>query len=91
MNSSTKTIHLELGNAAEALLEEADEAPVEIEAGGSRYLLTRLEDDTKDEFITEQPDSILNIIGIGATDEPTNIAEHKLEYLADAFEPKRDR
>lgn len=91
MNSSTKTIHLELGNAAEALLEEADEAPVEIEAGGSRYLLTRLEDDTKDGFITDQPDSILNIIGSDANDEPTNIAEHKLEYLADAFEPKRDR
>lgn len=88
MNSSTKTIHIEPGSDAESLLKEADDAPVEIEAGGSRYLLTRLEDTEEGEDDPEEPDSILNIIGIWASDEPTDIANHKLEYLADAIEHK---
>lgn len=91
MNSSTKTIHIEPGSDAESLLKEADKAPVEIEAGGSRYLLTRLGDTPEDERAPEEPDSILNIIGIGASDEPTNIAKHKREYLAEAIEHKRNR
>ncbi len=86
MSSPTKTIHVEPGSDAESLLKEADEAPVQIEAGGSRYLLTRLEDTAKDEFDTNEADSILNIIGIGASDEPTDIAKHKREYLAEAIE-----
>jgi hypothetical protein len=89
MSSPTKTIHLEPGRDVESLLKEADDAPVEIEAGGSRYLLTRLEDAETDEGDYEQPDTILNIIGIGASDEPTNVAEHKREYLAEAIEGKR--
>jgi hypothetical protein len=31
-------------------------------------------------------DPILDIIGMGKSKEPTNIAEHKHEYLAEAFE-----
>jgi hypothetical protein len=31
-------------------------------------------------------DSILNIIGIGESTEPTDIAHHKREYLADAYD-----
>lgn len=88
MSSSSKTIHLEPGSAAEALLKEADEAPVEIEVGGSRYLLTRLDDTAEDEFDPEEPDSILNLIGIWASDKPTDIANRKREYLAEAIEHK---
>lgn len=88
MNSATKTIHLEPGSPAEALLKEADEAPLEIEAGGSRYLLTRLEDAPEKELDPEKPDALLRIVGIWASDEPTDIANRKLEYLADAIENK---
>ena len=90
MESPTKTIHIEPGSETESLLKEADDAPVEIEAGGSRYLVTRLEDISEDEPDPEVPDSILNLIGIFASDEPTDIANNKLEYLAEAFEHKRN-
>ena len=86
MSSPTKTIHIEPGSDAELLLKEADEAPIEIEAGGARYLLTRLEDTPEDERAPEEPDSILNLIGIWASDEPTDIANCKREYLAEAIE-----
>lgn len=32
------------------------------------------------------PDTILNIIGIGASTEPTDIARHEREYLAEAYD-----
>jgi len=32
-------------------------------------------------------DSILNIIGIGESAEPTDIAHHEQQYLAEAYEP----
>jgi len=34
----------------------------------------------------QRGDALLNIIGIGASAEPTDIANHKREYLADAYE-----
>ena len=39
--------------------------------------------------VDQTPDGILNIIGIGASQEPTNIARHKRAYLADALDPRR--
>ncbi len=36
-------------------------------------------------------DCILNIIGIGESAEPTDIAHHKREYLADAYDADRHR
>jgi hypothetical protein len=33
-------------------------------------------------------DSILNIIGIWESDEPTDVAKYKHEYLAEAYETK---
>jgi hypothetical protein len=36
-------------------------------------------------------DSILNIIGIGESAEPTDIAHHKHEYVAEAYDVKRPR
>ena len=33
-----------------------------------------------------QPERILNIIGIGASGEPTDVAQHKDAYLAEAAE-----
>ena len=33
-------------------------------------------------------DAILNIVGIGASAEPTDVARHEREYLAEAYAPK---
>jgi hypothetical protein len=35
-----------------------------------------------------ESDSILNIIGIGESSEPTDIARYEREYLADAYDLK---
>ena len=37
----------------------------------------------------EERDTLLNIIGIGASAEPTDIAHHEQEYLAEAYAPTR--
>jgi hypothetical protein len=39
---------------------------------------------------TESRDSLLDIIGIGASEEPTDIARFKREYLAEAAAPSRE-
>ena len=33
-------------------------------------------------------DAILNIVGIGESDGPTDVARHEWEYLAEAYAPK---
>lgn len=35
---------------------------------------------------TREPDSILNIIGIGASAEPTDIGSNKQQHVAEAYE-----
>lgn len=37
----------------------------------------------------DEEDALLNIIGIGASTEPTDIARDELEYLAEAYSPSR--
>ena len=39
---------------------------------------------------TEARDTLLNIIGIGASGEPTNVARYEREYLAEAYAPSRE-
>ncbi|HUG13526.1 MAG TPA: hypothetical protein VMM78_00795 [Thermomicrobiales bacterium] len=36
-----------------------------------------------------KPDAVLGIIGIGASEEPTDISRHKRAYLAEAFDSTR--
>jgi hypothetical protein len=35
-------------------------------------------------------DSLLNIIGIGASAEPSDVEHHELEYLAEAYEARHE-
>jgi len=37
----------------------------------------------------DKRDALLNIIGIGESAEPTDIAQHEGEYLAEAYTPTR--
>lgn len=89
MPASVRTIHVKPGSELDRLLEDAGKAAIELERRGVRYRLNRVEPSTKsDERLSPEPaqDSILNIIGIGASDEETDVARHKHEYLADAAE-----
>lgn len=38
-----------------------------------------------------EPDSILNIIGIGASEEPGDVARNKYDYLAEAYLPTPEK
>lgn len=84
----TKTIHVIPGSELDRLLEEADEAPIELEKSGARYRVSRVTiepasgGDTPAEV---PPDAILQLIGIGSSDEPTDIGRYEQEYLADAI------
>jgi len=37
-----------------------------------------------------RPDSLLNIIGIGESSGPSDVEQHELEYLAEAYEARHD-
>ncbi|HVX28935.1 MAG TPA: hypothetical protein VHA53_00540 [Nitrolancea sp.] len=89
MPASVKIIHVKPGSELDQLLENADDTPIELEKNGVRYRVNRVEPRTEStEQSADSPhhDSILNIIGIGASDEETDVAQHKHEYLADAAE-----
>ena len=49
---------------------------------------TRPADGERDENEDEEPDAILELIGILESREPSNIAEFKDQYLADAIDPR---
>ena len=71
--------------SASRLFEEAetDAAGVLVEYDGAVFSV-RIRRKTRPRRFTER-DSIFNLEGIGHSDEPTNVAEHKDEYLADAY------
>ncbi|HET9016729.1 MAG TPA: hypothetical protein VFN57_14110 [Thermomicrobiaceae bacterium] len=91
MTPAPRTIHVDPGSELDRLLEEAGDAVVEMEARGVRYRVMRVHDETTAEPSEQrQPggagDSILTIIGLGASAEPTSIGRHEQEYLADAID-----
>ena len=49
---------------------------------------TRPADDEQAEIDDEEPDAMLELIGILESREPSNIAECKDQYLADAIDPR---
>jgi hypothetical protein len=73
----------------------ANGEPLRLTMGTITYLLvdaqpdTLLEDDrsrASERRLVDEPDAILSLIGIAGTGEPTDIARHKREYIADAIE-----
>jgi hypothetical protein len=49
---------------------------------------TRPAEDDVDHCEAEEPDAILELIGILESSEPSNIAEFKDQYIADAIDPR---
>ena len=93
MIPTPRTIHVEPGSELDRILREAGETPVELEQRGVRYRVTRVDDsvESKPSRSAVDSDSVLSIIGLGASREPTSIARHEREYLADAIDSARRR
>jgi hypothetical protein len=95
---NTKTQEIDISNSSELL-----ELVEEVRQSGDVRLLKRGEQalamliplsmprkTPPDQQSTEkQRDTILNIIGIGASATPTDIAQHEQEYLGEAYTPTR--
>lgn len=62
---------------------ETDATGVLVEYGGAVFSV-RIRRKAGRRRFTER-DSIFDLEGIGHSDEPTNVGEHKDEYLADAY------
>ena len=67
--------------------------PVVVDTGVGVYELDVVPAPEREHAAThdQQPDAILGIIGIGSSQEPTNIARDKDRYLAQAFDPRPPR
>lgn len=66
----TKTIHVVPGSELDRLLEEADEAPIELEKSGARYRVSRVSPDptpAPSSSTRSDSDTILNLIDISTT------------------------
>jgi hypothetical protein len=64
----------------EAVVVDTDDAQYEID------VVVRW--DAEQATTPDQPDSILSIIGIGSSGEPSDIDRFKDEYIADAIDPR---
>jgi hypothetical protein len=64
--------------------------PIAVRIGDESYEIDVLETRVKAEpSASSEPDSILSIIGIATTAEPSDIARYKDEYLADAYDYRK--
>jgi hypothetical protein len=89
MPAPVKTIHVKPGSELDQLLEDAADTLIELEQSGVRYRLIRVTPPIEPEIPSREGsvrDSILNIIGIGASEEEMDVGRYKREYLAEAFE-----
>jgi hypothetical protein len=89
MESQIKTIHIESGSDLARALEQILDRDCIVEKEGIRYRITRLDADHGDELAHEREaiaDSrgVLEIIGLGDSNEETDIAANKDKYIADA-------
>jgi hypothetical protein len=90
MQKQRVTIHVDPGSELDQLLDRADSrTTLLLERAGVQYRVTRLFDvdsSAPQPDPTELFDSlrILDIIGAGASNEKSNIARFKDDYLADA-------
>ena len=92
MSAAEKPIQFDefLANAP-AIFErmEREQTGVLVERAGTVYALRpKAKRARRPKHFTER-DSLFRLAGIGHSAEPTNIAEHKHDYLADAFDDRQ--
>ena len=81
--SSESELGQKLRDAAE------DGEPIVIDTDDAQYEVeVHLRWDVEDSGEPSEPDAILELIGILESREPSNIAEFKDQYLADAIDPR---
>ncbi|HEX5164769.1 MAG TPA: hypothetical protein VFV93_05180 [Thermomicrobiales bacterium] len=66
--------------SGESIIIETDDAQYEIDI--------RVRWDAENADASDEPDAILELIGIVESREPSNIAEFKDQYIADAIDPR---
>ena len=62
--------------------------PIQVTANGAAYELDVRPIDGDDDEPLRDDDSLFDLIGAGSSSEPTDIAVHKHQYLADALGPQ---
>lgn len=89
MSDRPKTIQLESGSELSRLLKEAAETESVFEANGARYRVSRVEAPVPTNGGPRrrkhlEPRRVMNIIGLGASEGGSDIANLKDQYIADA-------
>ena len=89
MSEAPKTNHVEAGSELGRLLDAAAETAVLLEKEGVIYRLSRVDvpapvDGARRQSGRLSPERVLNIIGLGAAAEGSDVARLKDRYVADA-------
>ena len=87
MPAMPKTVHVEAGSELGQLLDAAAEKDVLLEMGGVHFRLNRVDAAPPASAPRRRrlvPERMLNIIGIGASANGSDVARLKDQYIADA-------
>ena len=89
MSNAVRIIHIEPDSELGLLLDEVEETDAVLEKEGVRYRLSRIDArGARGQRGRLQPERMLDIIGIGASPEGSNIARFKDQYVADATDQR---
>ena len=87
MSATPKTVHVEAGSELGQLLDAAADKDILLEMGGVQYRLNRVDAPAPASTTSRRqlvPERVLNIIGLGASADGSDIARLKDQYIADA-------
>jgi hypothetical protein len=88
MPAMPKTVHVEVGSELGQLLDTAAENDILLEMDGVRFRLNRVDTPTPTRTPSLHrplvPERVLNIIGLGASAQGSDVARLKDQYIADA-------
>lgn len=90
ITNEPRTIILDPDSELARVLDETD-APIVLQSNGVRYQVRRVPEtnpavETRHPRNRLEPKRVLNIIGLGASAEGSDIANHKDRYIADAVD-----
>ena len=91
MAAERRIFHIRADSDLAKALQDATNArePLYVSAGDVVFEVHVHSTESLESFSRDKPYSILDIVGLGDSGEPSNIAEHKDEYIADAYDYKR--
>ena len=91
MAAERRIIHVRAGSelAEELLSATESQRPCFVDTGEVVFEVHVHSTESTESFNSDKPYSILDIAGLGASGKPGSIADHKDEYIADAYDYKR--